>query len=369
MNQSETANDWPSDDASNSDFPTSDSEEPVSASWRIGAGHRDLAAQVLEKHVLEPKVTAASTDKPWKADGTKLILSVTDRKTGKITKRFPKLDVDWSFVAKQLREWSKFLNDGKKITVTVTFNYQSVEPSKSSRGGATANQQEDLEARTAGAGRGACIRKAYALMRCPGPPCTKGDHCWQNQGKHHRLQPHHVKMLADHLQAGKKLDGHDDVPDEFRRLVVDDERDWEEREREEREKTQGRKRRRRDSVGSPTGVTVVHCHQNTPNSPATPRMAFPTTPLVKYDLPREGALIAYGVWQRSQVSTEEHREHYTAVQELSLAHCIDLDMIASNPERMFWFYIKHGIPQGIAWHYVCDIPRYFRERERDNNAR
>ena len=54
---------------------------------------------------------------------TKLDLSVTDRKPGKITKLFPKLDADWSFVAEQLQEWSKFLNDGK-ITIMVTFYYQ-----------------------------------------------------------------------------------------------------------------------------------------------------------------------------------------------------------------------------------------------------
>lgn len=41
------------------------------------------------KHVLQPKVVNVSANKPWKEDATKLVLSVTDRKTGKITKRFP----------------------------------------------------------------------------------------------------------------------------------------------------------------------------------------------------------------------------------------------------------------------------------------
>ncbi|KAK2020576.1 hypothetical protein LX32DRAFT_716414 [Colletotrichum zoysiae] len=31
----------------------------------------------------------------------------------------------------------------------------------------------------------------------------------QSEGKHHRLLPHHVKMLADHLQAGRPLNGYD----------------------------------------------------------------------------------------------------------------------------------------------------------------
>lgn len=271
MNQSNTINDWPSDDARDSqecDFPTSDSEEsqhatPVPRSllrpagsalafvpfadweperpykgeptihynveWKLFVKNRVQASEseldiVISprkfwKHVLHPKVAEASVDKPWEQDVTKLVLSVTDRKTGQITKRFPKQDIDWPFVAKQLQEWSQFLNDGKKITITVTFYYKCVDTGKAGNGRATANQEAELEARTAGLGRGACIRKAFTLMRCPGRPCTKGDHCWQFEGKHHPLQPHHVRMLADHLQVGKVLNGHDDVPDNFRRLV------------------------------------------------------------------------------------------------------------------------------------------------------
>jgi hypothetical protein len=158
--------------------------------WKILVKNREQAGEselniVLSpskfwKHVLQTKVTNASINKPWKKDATKVILSVTDRKTGKIQKRFPNLDIDWVFVARQLQDWSKFLNDGKKITVTITFYYvhSSAGTDKPGRGGATANQEADLEARTAGLGRGPAIRNAYNLIRCPGPPCAKGaDHC------------------------------------------------------------------------------------------------------------------------------------------------------------------------------------------------
>ncbi|KZL80244.1 hypothetical protein CI238_13294 [Colletotrichum incanum] len=258
------------------------------------------------KHVLQPKVADASAGKPWKEDATKLILSVTDRKTGKITKRFPKLEVDWSFVTRQLREWSKFLDDGKKITITATFYYVCVDTGKSARRGATAIQEADLEARTVGLERGACIRQAYALMRCTGPPCTKGDHCWQSEGKHHRLLPHYVRMLADHLQAGRPLNGHDDVPDEFRRLVLEDEREREQR--EERDKS-------------------------------------------PFDLPRDDAVRAYTTWQQLQVGSEEQKEHYRTAQELTLAQGYDLNMLAANQERMYQFYTEHGILPGVAWLY------------------
>ncbi|KAH8652835.1 hypothetical protein BGZ61DRAFT_468434 [Ilyonectria robusta] len=418
MNQ--TVNDWPSDDASDSqncDLSTSDSEasqhatsaprsrlrpagsvlafmpfadwepersyegEPTiryNVEWKLSVKNREQAGEseldiVISphkfwKHVLRPKVTVASANKPWKEVETKLVLSVTDRKTANIRKRFSKLVVDWLFVEKQLQEWSKFLNDGKRITITVTFYYQCVDTGKPGRGGATANQEAELEARTAGLGRGACIRKAYTLMRCPGPPCTKGDHCWQNGGNHYQLQPHHVRMLADHLQSGKVLNGHDDVPDNFRRLVLDDERERQEREQKEREKQrekeQRRKRRRRDSDGSSVSITAVHCHRCATGDLDTPKMVFPTSPLLEFDLSREDAVTAYSVWQRSQVSTEEQKESYDSAQELTLAHCFDLDMLASNQERMYRFYKKHGIPEGVVWRYVCDVRSWVKQRER-----
>ncbi|KAI3561788.1 hypothetical protein IWW34DRAFT_778803 [Fusarium oxysporum f. sp. albedinis] len=144
------------------------------------------------------------------------------------------------------------------------FYYQALDPGKPSRGGATANQLADLEARTAGVGRSACIREEYAIMRCPGRPCTKGSHCWQDGGIHRQ-----------------------------------------------RERTQGRKRRRRGSDGSSAGPTVIHCHQGSSDDPPTPKMIFPTSPLLRSDLPREEGVRACSVWQRSQVSTEEQKNHYT----------------------------------------------------------
>lgn len=54
------------------------------------------------QHIRRPKVTSATANKPWDESETKIILSVTDRKPGKITKRFLKLNVNWQYVAKQL---------------------------------------------------------------------------------------------------------------------------------------------------------------------------------------------------------------------------------------------------------------------------
>ena len=321
------------------------------------------------QHFLQPKVTDTSANKPWTQDRTRLILSVTDRKTAKIKKQYPQLAIDWSFVKKQLQEWSKFLKDGKRITVTVTFYYAYNSTGKPGRGSATANQEAELEARTAGPSRAASIRRAYALVRCSGPPCTKeSDHCLQYEGKHFPLRPHHVRMIAEHLQAGKILNGHDDVPDNIRQLVLDDERERAEREQKERNKMQSRKRKRRNSDGSSHEMRMIHCHCAPVHTaaidpPSTPRMVFPTTPVVELNMPRDDAVRAYNQWQRSQVRTEEQKQYYDMAQEMTLEHCYDLNVLAVNQERMYMFYTQHGIPNGVAWNYVCGIKSFLRENE------
>ncbi|KAI9155809.1 hypothetical protein HJFPF1_08398 [Paramyrothecium foliicola] len=332
--------------------------------------HVVLSPRDFWKYVLRRKVADASAKKPWKEEKTMVVLSINTRPASKITKEFPKLDVNWSFAARQLREWSKFLNDGKTISITVTFHYECIDINKPGRGGATANKEADLEARTAGMSRGSCIKQAYALLRCPGRPCTKGDHCWIYEGKHFPLRPHHVRMIADHLQAGRPFNGHDDAPQEFRRLVMADEREQNEREQKERDRARRSKRRRRESDVSSADLTSVLCHScalpsiNTTLVPTTTRLVFPTSPLVGPDLSREDMVRAYSVWQRLQVSTEEQKGHYDRAQALTLEHCFDLDMLGSNQERMFRFYMQHDVPEGVAWRYVCDVKSFLKQRQR-----
>ncbi|KFA55563.1 hypothetical protein S40293_09988, partial [Stachybotrys chartarum IBT 40293] len=75
-----------------------------------------------------------------------------------------------------------------------------------------------------------------------------------------------------------------------------------------------------------------------------------TTKLV-LSLPKEDEVSAYSVWQRSRVRDEERKKQYRLAEELTLKHCYDLDMLASNQERMYRFYVRQGIAEGIAWRY------------------
>jgi hypothetical protein len=198
---------------------TSDEDEPTipyNVEWKLSINHRrragesepgiDVSPRNFWKHTLQPKLVKASAKKPCQVDDTEIVMSTTHRKTRPLTGK-----------------------NCNVTTITITFFYTYVGTSKPPKGSATTNQLGEIQARIGDGpvlSQGACIRKAFALMRCPGPPCRKGGHCWIH-GKHHPLHPHHVrlKILADHLQAGKPLNGYDDVPETFRRLVLDDERE------------------------------------------------------------------------------------------------------------------------------------------------
>jgi len=212
-----------------------------------------ISPQKFWKHVLRPKLQAALENLPRACTETqtRLILFVTDKKTKKITRRFPKLEIKWAEVAKHLQEWSRFLLDGKKLTIEATF-YFSEESGKKvpAARGATATQLAErgsrVEAEIGVLGRAECWRRVYALMRCPGEPCTKGPHCWQNEGKHYRLMSHHLKMLVDRVQQGHDLKTHDDVPDDFCRQLQAEE--------QERTSQQQRKRRRHNPDEPPANL-------------------------------------------------------------------------------------------------------------------
>jgi hypothetical protein len=231
---------------------------------------------------------------------------MTDRKTSKIQKHYPD-NIDWLFVAAQIREWSTFVKDGKKITVALTFYYDiaDTDTTRPGRGGATANQLADLEAKTIGRSRGACTKEAYSFSECRKRSlCTNGSNYYVDlDGKHLRVLPHYVGILVDHLQAGNPLKGYNDLPPEFRRLVHNDTRQREEREERERKTIRSHKRRR-GSDSSIQGLRIIQCpyaptHSSPSNAPSTPRMVFPTSPVIKLNLPREETVKKYKSWQQS----------------------------------------------------------------------
>jgi hypothetical protein len=180
-------------------------------------------------------------------------MSVNDRERD-ITKRFEKLQIDWPVIERQLQSWSHLLRIGKRLRISVALNYVESKAARTAGRGATATQlaemNDQVDAEEAVLDRPAAWRRVYRVLRCPGPPCDRGPHCWQDSAdgnKHYRLLTHHLRNLVKIVQRGGKLEDHDDVPQEIRAELY-----------AEAQQHQNRKRKRQNSDSPISGPIVVN---------------------------------------------------------------------------------------------------------------
>jgi hypothetical protein len=165
-----------------------------SIEWKIAVNNRAIMSKdteqdlVLEpaahwEHFLEPKLKNALLKKkrPLAADDTTVVVSVTDRKTRDLEKRFDETGIDWSVIQKQLLAWGELFRAGKTLRLVLSFNYADASPTTTLLQGpnqrtraSTTNQMlaeraAQLDAEDV-SGQPSIWRDVYALMRCPGPP-------------------------------------------------------------------------------------------------------------------------------------------------------------------------------------------------------
>jgi hypothetical protein len=203
--------------------------------WKLTLNRRIIAKQTEDDLVVAPRDfwdeelsskiadIVKSTGKSCEADATTIAISVNDRSEHDSTKRFIKLEIDWSIVEKQLQAWSYLLRIGKKLRINVSFNFmESSKAARTAGRGATAaglaERNTRLDAEQVVSGGPDAWRHVYNLLRCPGPPCNLGPYCWQDLEKkrHYKLLGHHLRNVVRLVQRGGKLESHDDIPQDVR---------------------------------------------------------------------------------------------------------------------------------------------------------
>ncbi|EXK77146.1 hypothetical protein FOQG_18140 [Fusarium oxysporum f. sp. raphani 54005] len=282
------------------------------------------------------------------------------------------LDVNWKMIESKLQAWSHLLLDGKKLKISLSFNYIETSQSGSvvarGRGGrsATASQLAERaidigEEETASA-EPAVWRKVYDFFRCTGSPCGLGPHCWVDTvgKKHYKLKTHHLRALIEHVRLGNTVDSHDDVPPDVRDLLYAEE-----------EQSIQRKRKRRSSSTDARPVNITNVmptrtgHSSDDNDTRTPSgSAEGSRYAPKYlGIPgmRDVNVNKYCIWHCSKNANNVWKMEYKKACDLTLAEGLDLEQIRLDQDAQF--FIDKGVKKGIAKRWVSDVEVWFRDVE------
>ena len=317
---------------------------------------RDKLEKLLQKK-LPPSKRVACED-------TNVVVSVTERSKRDLTKRFDEMDVDWFLVERQLSQWSESFRAGKKLRLDVSFNYVELgqpAPVVSKRGGrrgypsATlqmlAERDSQVDAEEGACGQPSTWQDVYNLMRCPGPPCNLGPHCWRDPHgkKHYKLRTHQLKALIRHVEQGGQLRTHDDVTEDVRQQLYAEEQ-------------QQLERRERASHSTSVGQAPIHITNVLPGpSQSTPGPAeVQTKP--RLDVPGflDTAVEEYSDWQQSRVMRETQRDDIRNMCDMALEHGFDLQQLYDDQDPDF--FISRGIKLGVARRFIRDI-KYWVEQQ------
>lgn len=307
-------------------------------------------------------------NKTVKCEDTKIVVTNTKRGDPGVTKGFDDIDIDWSVIERQLVLWGDLFRAGKKLRVNITFNYvetgQPLAASSRKADKRRSTTQQMLTERAAqldveeeSSRQPSIWNKVYSLMRCPGPPCHLGPHCWRDPvgKKHYKLRTKHLKSLMRHVEQGYELKTHADVPEEVREQLYAEEQ-------------QGLERRQTAASKSAATFPPINITNVLPGQPyhtpagsvpaEIPVLDMPSTPVNRLDIPglRDEAVEEYKAWQQSQVKYEIQKVEFQKACDAALEEGLDLEQI--HKDQDYKFFIDKGVKRGIARRFVDDIENW-----------
>jgi hypothetical protein len=323
---------------------------------------RDKLAKLLQKK-LPPSKRVACED-------TNVVVSVTERSKRDLTKRFDEMDVDWFLVERQLSQWSESFRAGKKLRLDVSFNYVEIgQPAPVASKGAgkrgypsstqqmLAERDSQVGAEEGTSSQPSIWQNVYNLMRCPGPPCNLGPHCWRDPygKKHYKLNTHQLKALIRHAAQGGRLQSHDDVPENVRQQLYAEEQ-------------QRLERHHRASHSATTGHAPIHITNVLPGPSLSSSGSAEVQVKPRLDVPGvlDAAVEEYSDWQQSRVRTEDQKSDIRSMCDMALEYRLDLEQLYNYQDPDF--FISRGIKLGVARRFIRDI-EYWVQQQMGVNGR
>ncbi|KAK0618868.1 hypothetical protein B0T14DRAFT_565775 [Immersiella caudata] len=213
------------------------------------------------KQALATRVQDKLPEPKYGPDETKITVSVEKRNERDLRKRFDGTNIEWEAVEDKLRAWSHLFRDGKKLRVDICFickeTTQPVAARTRSSARARASRRqlavrdELLAEQEAVSGMRPVWKEIYELLRCNGAFCTnKGFYCWREPStqKHYKLETTVLEKLVDFAEEGNTLRTHENVPEDIRQLL-----------REQEELLLDRRRRKRKNADDQPDVNIHVC--------------------------------------------------------------------------------------------------------------
>jgi hypothetical protein len=306
---------------------------------------RDITLELLAywRHFLYPRLKKLlkkkyTMDSQPRLEDVSAVVSVNDRSERDLRKHSDGSKMEWTKLEEQLLKWGEQCRRGRQLRVDFEFHYvdnnaaasgASAGSARKGRQSATSRMLTELDNETERdrlCEQPAVWRDVYALMRCPGPPCHLGPHCWRDPvgKKHYRILTHPLKRLVLYKEEGHKFESHDDVPDDVRQesYAVEQQR----LERQQQPTPQASKSM------PPIHITNVMPGQTSNGSSDTltasreqGNSVAGQGERIRIVGQRDVAVLEYTAWQRSQVHSKELKSQFDQAKSAILKHGWDLE--------------------------------------------
>lgn len=307
---------------------------PPGAYW-----DQNLKARLSEERQL--KLPGAG----FKFDEAKIAVSVTKRAERDFHQCYREENIDWAVVEDQLKSWSHLLRRGERLLVAITFVYKEVGGSSTmlTRAAAARGTRAQHEERKRLAGT---WQEVYKILRCPGPPCALGPHCWidpDDGNKHYKVWTPEITCLIDHVSAGNRFDSHRDMPEFLRENIKSRVKQKEHSEGQARGSC-NRKRKTTCSTDCPTKESCI----------CASRSKIPGI--------KEDAVEDYYQWHCRQVRSEKWKAGLLKAKQIILDDCVDLAQLRANPQAEADLLVEKGVTRGVAFQFTNDVQTWLNEQ-------
>ncbi|BDD55971.1 hypothetical protein MPDQ_004056 [Monascus purpureus] len=314
------------------------------------------------KQKIDALMHAKKRNRRVRFEDVEIVVSINHRNEGPLEKRSDDTNIDWRPVETKLRKWSNLVRMGRTPQIAITVKYMRDDDAAKAyeKRGSSATKRMLAERDAAitaeeESSQPSSWRYVYKLMRCSVTSCSNFDKwCWQDLTgrKHYGLRKAHLMKLIAYVDAGGKLDSHDDVPEGIRQALYV--------EAQQKLERGLNKTNHQVAFGAPCPINInLLAPQGTHESaiPLSPPRPAISKKKIKISGPRDDAVRAYCEWHELQVTDEKRKADWRKACEITLSNGLDLELVEEDQEHV-QFLIEQGVTKGTARRFVRDIPEW-----------